>query len=228
MTRPSASSASIPWPSQPFSERALTHPAASRHAPDEPSNDSGSGRVGQVGYPAGVRILNVHERVFSAAPADVGALLETLGADDDRLWPGPPSGRWPRMRLAGGLTPGARGGHGPVRYRVVEHVPGERVRFAFEPGGLSRGLVGHHRFELEARPGATVLRHVIEAEARGAASVRWALLVRPLHDALIEDALDLAELRLTGRVARPARWSAWVRALRLAIRTGGRLRRRGG
>lgn len=183
----------------------------------------GDRRVGRgPRYPPLMRILNVHQRTLPATPDDVGRLLETLATDDDRLWPGPPSGRWPRLRLAGGLTPGARGGHGPVRYRVVEHVPGERVRFAFEPGPLSRGLAGQHRFEVAAHPAGAILRHVIEAEARGAAALRWALLVRPLHDALIEDALDLAELHLTGRVARPARWSAWVRLLRALL---GRARR---
>jgi hypothetical protein len=42
----------------------------------------------------------------------------------------------------------------------------------------------------------------------------WPLAVRWLHDALIEDLLDNAELAATGTVRRPARWSPWVRMLR--------------
>jgi hypothetical protein len=44
--------------------------------------------------------------------------------------------------------------------------------------------------------------------------LRWALIVRPIHDALIEDALDRMEVGLDP-VAQPRReWSAWVRLLR--------------
>lgn len=121
------------------------------------------------------------------------------------------------MHLASGLAPGSRGGHGPIRYRVVEHVLGERVRFAFEPERLSRGLVGHHRFEVEPRPDGAVLRHVLDAEASGTAMLRWLLVLRPLHDALLEDALDLAERRVTGCASRPPRWGLWVRALRRVL-----------
>jgi hypothetical protein len=50
----------------------------------------------------------------------------------------------------------------------------------------------------------------------------WPLVWQPPHDALIDDLLDRAELVLTGAVARPARWSPWVRLLRrvLAARAG--------
>jgi hypothetical protein len=39
-------------------------------------------------------------------------------------------------------------------------------------------------------------------------------MIEPLHDALLEDALDLAEQTLEGRVSRPARWNPWVRFVR--------------
>ncbi|MEM1418366.1 MAG: SRPBCC family protein, partial [Myxococcota bacterium] len=48
-------------------------------------------------------------------------------------------------------------------------------------------------------------------------SLYWSLVVRPLHDALIEDAFDNAERALTGDVARPARWSLRVRLLRRVL-----------
>ncbi len=161
-----------------------------------------------------MRILNVHERRIAAAPDAVGDIVGTLGSSGDRLWPGSPAGAWPPMRLDRPLAVGARGGHSRVRYHVASYVPGRSVRFEFEDDGTTRGLRGGHRFEVEPSGAETILRHVIEADAMSpAALVRWILLLRPLHDALMEDALDRAEMALTGRVARPSRWSAWVRFL---------------
>jgi hypothetical protein len=74
---------------------------------------------------------------------------------------------------------------------------------------------GGHQLEAEpAGEGAVRLRHVAEAELRGRRLVAWALVIRPLHDALLEDLLDRAELAVTGTVARPNRWSPWVRLVR--------------
>jgi hypothetical protein len=52
----------------------------------------------------------------------------------------------------------------------------------------------------------------------GAALLSWPLVFRPLHDAVLEDALDDAERHVTGRVERPARWSIYVRVLRRLLR----------
>ncbi|MFJ9342145.1 hypothetical protein ACIRP0_23010 [Streptomyces sp. NPDC101733] len=46
------------------------------------------------------------------------------------------------------------------------------------------------------------------------ARVTWPLVWRHLHDACLEDALDRAERACADRVARPARWSPYVRFLR--------------
>jgi antitoxin (DNA-binding transcriptional repressor) of toxin-antitoxin stability system len=53
-----------------------------------------------------MQVRNVHERVFPAPPAQVGALIDTLASADDRLWPGD---RWPPMRFDRALSVGARG-----------------------------------------------------------------------------------------------------------------------
>jgi hypothetical protein len=43
----------------------------------------------------------------------------------------------------------------------------------------------------------------------------WPLMVRWLHEALVQDLFDNAERRVTGTLAgRRARWSPWVRAMR--------------
>ncbi|MEU6669228.1 hypothetical protein [Streptomyces sp. NPDC046727] len=59
-------------------------------------------------------------RSLPAKPAEVGALIDGLASENDRLWPKAP---WLPMRLDRPLGSGTRGGHGPVRYRVAAYVP---------------------------------------------------------------------------------------------------------
>ncbi len=155
-----------------------------------------------------MRIRNVHERALAASAREIGLLVDGLSGPEDRLWP---RDRWPAMRLDGPLRPGARGGHGPVRYAVSEHVPGRRVAFRFEGKGLTAAFRGGHWFEVEEGRGRVVLRHVLDARCGLAAWIRWHLAVRPMHDALIEDALDRAQEATGGRPTPRARWSRWVR-----------------
>jgi hypothetical protein len=160
---------------------------------------------------------NVHERALPVPAERVGALLDRLASPEDALWPAP---AWPPMRFDRPLAVGADGGHGPIRYHVAEYEAGRRVRFVTAPGS---GLVGYHEFTVEP-DGAErcVLRHVIEGEARGLTALAWPLAVRWLHDAVVEDLLDNAELAVTGAVARPAVWSPWVRLLRARMAPGAR------
>ncbi|MBC8424132.1 SRPBCC family protein, partial [bacterium] len=156
-----------------------------------------------------------------AAPlAEVGALLDGLSGPHEALWP---DDRWPPMRFDRPLQVGARGGHGPIRYDVGAYEPGRLVRFDFT---APRGFEGHHRFEVEERePELTRLRHVLEMDARSAAALSWPLVFRPLHDALLENALDRAEISL-GLEPAGARWSPWVRCLRWVLKPRGRRARR--
>jgi len=157
-------------------------------------------------------VENVHERRLDATPEEVGALLDGLASPGDRLWP---ADRWPPMRLDRPLGPGARGGHGPVRYAVETYQPGRRVAFRFAD---DLGLDGSHAFEVAAAPGGgAVLRHVLTGRTRGAVRLTWPLAVRWLHDAVVEDALDRAEAAVSGTVRAPARWSPWVRVLRAGL-----------
>lgn len=119
------------------------------------------------------------------------------------------------MRLDRGLTAGAEGGHGPIGY-VVDVVDPERtVRFRFT---RPVGFAGHHTFEVEPEAGGTVLRHELVMRVRGIARLTWPLVFRPLHDALIEDALDRAAARLEGRAWDPRPLGAYVRLLRRILR----------
>ena len=147
-------------------------------------------------------------------PEEAGPAIDGLSGEHDVLWP---RDRWPAMVLSPGLRPGARGGHGPVRYHVEEYVPGRRVSFRFDGAGLTAGLDGRHVFELVPRRHHVILRHVVDAECDVKTWLKWRILIGPLHDALLEDALDRFASALPGQPPRPARWSPWVRFLRWAM-----------
>ncbi len=161
-----------------------------------------------------MRVYNVHERRFHASPEAVGRLIDGLSGPDERLWP---RDQWPPMELDPALEPGARGGHGPVRYRVAEYFPGRRAAFEFEDNGLTEGWDGLHFFETAPRKDGTVLRHVIDVECSFRDWLTWWFTIRPMHNALVEDALDLAQAAVEGPVRKPARWGLWVRCLRWAV-----------
>ena len=155
-----------------------------------------------------MRVRNVHRRRLPAPPERLSPLIDRLASHDDRLWP---LRTWPPMRLDPGLRVGAAGGHGPIGYGVEAVVPGRSATFRFT---RPRGFRGTHRFSLEpAEDGGSLLTHAIEMQVGGAALFQWVLVLRPLHDALIEDALDRAE-EFAGTVPRRRTWSPWVRLLR--------------
>jgi hypothetical protein len=141
-------------------------------------------------------------------PEAVGSRLDTLATSGDALWP---HERWPRMAFDKPLRIGARGGHGPIRYLVEEYDPGRRVVFRFTH---PVGFIGTHGFWLEPMGKGCELRHTIDMRVSGSALLTWPLVFRPLHDALLEDALDKVEADLSDREWLGRGWSPWVRVLR--------------
>jgi hypothetical protein len=155
-----------------------------------------------------MQIVNIHECRLSIDPMEAGSLLDTLASPEDRLWPGD---HWPAMRLDRPLGIGATGGHGPIGYRVDAYQPGTRVRFRFT---APPGFNGHHWFEvLPSNEQGAILRHTIDMQVTGRRLLSWLFIIRPLHDALVEDAFYNAEQAL-GLPARRRPWSLWVRVLR--------------
>ena len=150
---------------------------------------------------------NVHERTVDGTSDDVWALVETLATPNDRLWP---RDTWPAMELDNGLRVGSRGGHDNVRYRVERVDPGRSVVFRFE---TPTGLDGVHRFEVTPSGSRSVLHHIIEATPTGMMRVAWPLVVRWMHDALIEDAFDNAEATLGQESGQRRQHSTYVRQL---------------
>ncbi|MCM6776580.1 SRPBCC family protein [Nocardia sp. CDC159] len=158
-------------------------------------------------------VVNIHERRLPGTEAAVGALIDSLASEDDRLWP---VDRWTGPRFDRPLRVGAVGGHGPIRYWVEEYQPGHWIRFRFTG---PRGFEGFHEFTVHADGDhAVTLRHLIAMHVHGLTRLTWPLAIRWLHDACLEDLLDRAERQLTGSVRRPARWSPVVRGLRALTR----------
>lgn len=154
-------------------------------------------------------VRNVHRRVLPIPPQQGEILLRSLASHEDRLWPGD---KWWPQRFEGGLVPGAKGGHGPVKYKV-ESVAARQVVYRFPSKGWFRGT---HQFDLMAQDGVegSELVHTLHGTVHGRGLLLWPLVVRPLHDALLEDVMDRAE-QAAGRLpTRPARHSAYVRFLR--------------
>jgi len=158
-----------------------------------------------------MKIDSLHERSFQVEADKLGSILNTLSGSEDRLWP---RETWPPILLDGCVAAGAKGGHGAVRYAVEEYVPGRKVVFRFDGTGLTADFQGHHYFEIIPESGNVLLRHVIAARGNFKTWLKWKVVIEPLHDALIKDALDRAELALNGRVSKPAAWNIRVKILR--------------
>ena len=162
-------------------------------------------------------VLNRHARRYPEDPEVVGTLIDGLGSEEDRIWP---TERWPALTMDGPLTGSPKGGHGPIRYHVQEYEKGRRIVFRFTG---PPGFHGTHRFEVHPAPGGCELEHVIEMRVRESAILSWPLLFRPLHDALLEDALDKVEAHIRGEDWQPRPFPWTVRTLR---RMAARKRRR--
>ncbi len=120
------------------------------------------------------------------------------------------------MRFDRPLQVGADGGHGSVRYVVESYEPGRKIWFRFK---APPGFNGGHGYDVISTAGdKVVLRHTIQMRISGRALLTWPLVIRPLHNALLEDSLDLAEHYCQPDSQLSRRWSWWVRFLRWLLR----------
>jgi len=161
-----------------------------------------------------MKVINIHERELDANLEQVGLLIDSLSSKDDRLWP---NHSWPCMKFDRPLSIGADGGHGPIGYFVEEYELGQSIKFRFTN---PKGFNGFHRYEVvRSTQQSVLLRHTIEMTLHGSARLTWPLIIRPLHDALLEDALATAQASL-GMIPQMQAWSPWVKFLRLAMSGG--------
>ncbi|MBN2293828.1 MAG: hypothetical protein JXM70_15475 [Pirellulales bacterium] len=164
-----------------------------------------------------MKIINIHERELHATAKQAGALIDSLASKDDGLWP---VHSWPRMELDRPLEVGAVGGHGPIRYYVEEYTRGQSIKFRLT---RPKGFDGLHRYEvIEQTQSSVILRHTIEMSIHGIAVLTWPVIIRPLHDALLEDSLATAQASL-GFEPLMKKWSAWVKLLKWTM-SGGKAR----
>ncbi|MDX2277343.1 MAG: hypothetical protein NW206_18000 [Hyphomonadaceae bacterium] len=153
-----------------------------------------------------MRVYNFHCRRIGASADAVGAILGTLGAENDRLWPWE---HFDAMKFAGTLAVGAKGGHGPVRYEVTEIIPARLIAFEFNAEkGVMKQFRGRHWFEVVPLSESTCeIRHLLWADVQGAMWWLWWILVETLHDATVEAALAKAELEVTGALKTPFKFT---------------------
>jgi len=162
-----------------------------------------------------MKVLNIHERELKADYEQVAKLIDSLSSEDDLLWP---NQCWPRMKFDRPLSIGAKGGHGPIGYVVEAYKPGQSIKFCFT---RPKGFKGFHKFDVvKTKNQPVLLRHTIEMELKGSALLTWPLVIRPLHDALLEDVLSTAQASL-GMTPRISPWSLWVKIIRW-IMSGGK------
>lgn len=159
-----------------------------------------------------MRVINIHKRSINASKTKIWELFETLSSDNDRVIA---TGKWSRMIMDNGLNVGSKGGHGPIGYTIQEFKPAELIKFKFtKPSGFN----GFHKFEVtETESGKTELRHTIEMDTSLKSYILWAVAIRWLHDAFIEDAFDKVENHFT-KTEKITQWNVWVKLLRRILR----------
>lgn len=155
-----------------------------------------------------MKVFNQHNRTIHQPRKRISELIEKLASDDDEIWP---YDTWSPMRFKDGLEVGSKGGHGIIRYTIIEYDPEYGIKFQFTS---PKGFIGTHEFMLtQINDNTTEVSHVIDMKTIGLATLQWLVFIRWLHDALIEDALDNIENHFSEN-RKASRWSPWVRLWR--------------
>jgi hypothetical protein len=158
-----------------------------------------------------MKVINIHKREINRPKHEVAKLFKTLASENDLMLA---TDKWSPMLLDKGLQVGSKGGHGAIRYFVTDYQQDNSIKFQFDLAGFD----GFHKFDLtELETDKTELSHIIDIRTTGSATLKWALAIRWLHDAYIEDAFDKVENHFTKGKKR-SEWSWWVKALRKIMR----------
>ncbi|WP_456441333.1 hypothetical protein [Psychroserpens sp.] len=155
-----------------------------------------------------MRVINSHKRIINKPKEKVFKLLKTLATNDDQIWP---YNNWPAMRFKEGVKLGSRGGHGRIRYTIIALEPGKHIKFEFtKPEGFN----GTHELNIKAiSEDTSEISHLIKMNTTFKASFLWMLVVRWLHDALIEEAFDTVE-NYFSEEKKKTKYNLWVISLR--------------
>jgi len=155
-----------------------------------------------------MRVINIHKRKIYQPKEKVSQLFKTLATNEDQIWP---YRNWPAMYFRNGLKIGSKGGHGRIRYTIVEFEAGKHIKFQFtKPEGFN----GTHELNIKSTSeNTTEINHIIRMHTNFKASFLWIFVIRWLHDALIEEAFDNVEHHFS-EVQIETRYNSWVSFLR--------------
>ena len=156
-----------------------------------------------------MKIINIHKRTFNQPKEILGELLGSLSTKEDKIWP---YEKWYSMKFENGLKIGSKGGHGSIRYTIEKYTPNEFIQFIFTK---PKGFIGVHSFEInELSDDKTELKHTIKMDVKFADLFNWIFVIKPLHNALLQDALDKVENHFNSKNNVVTEWSFWVKSLR--------------
>lgn len=160
-----------------------------------------------------MKVTNTHKRIINQPKQNISPLLKTLSAKDDKVWP---KQYWPAIKFENGLSLGAVGGHGIIKYVIENYNQGESITFRFlKPKGFN----GIHKFDINTiNETTTEIKHSIDMETKGLATLQWMFVIRWLHDALIENAFDCVENNFLA-TKKFTKWNAWVHIWRFIFKT---------
>ena len=155
-----------------------------------------------------MKVVNLHKRIINQPKKEISKLIEKLASKEDKIWP---HDKWSPMRFKDGLKVGSKGGHGIIRYTIVEFGVKHGIKFQFTS---PKGFIGTHEFNIiELAANKTEVSHIIDMKTQGVATIQWIVFIRWLHDALIEDALDSIENHFSDE-KKESTWSVWVKLWR--------------
>jgi hypothetical protein len=158
-----------------------------------------------------MKVINIHKREINQPKHEVAKLFKTLATENDLMLA---TDKWSPMKLDKGLQVGSKGGHGPIKYFVIDYQLDNSITFQFDLTGFN----GFHKFHLtELETDKTELSHLIDMTTTGSATLKWALAIRWLHDAYIEDAFDKVENYFANDKKR-SEWNWSVKTLRRVMR----------
>lgn len=155
-----------------------------------------------------MRVINSHKRIINQPKEKVSDLFKTLATTNDQIWP---AKNWPAMCFKEGLKIGSRGGHGRIHYTIIAFEAGNHIKFKFtKPNGFN----GTHELSIKAMSEhASEIHHLIKMNTTLKASFLWVVVIRWLHDALIEEAFDNVQ-NYFSEEKKTATYSQWVVFLR--------------
>ena len=159
-----------------------------------------------------MRVINTHKRTINQSKENVSQLFKTLTTSGDLIWP---YENWQAIRFKDGLQVGSKGGHGLIRYTIIEFREGEYIKFQFSK---PEGFIGTHELKIEEiSKNMTEISHEIKANTTFKATFFWIFVIRWLHDALIEEAFDKVENYFFAD-KKETEYNFWVKFLREAYK----------